>query len=59
MHHFLPIAVAHVVIQNLGAVGQRGRSGRRGDGVEDRPKRFKHFAVNDTCTWNVVCCPSV
>jgi hypothetical protein len=59
MQHFFPIAVIHVIIKDLGAMGQGGGPRRCGHGVEDRPKGLKDFTVDNAGAWNIIGCPSV
>ena len=59
MQHFLPIAVIHVVIQDLGAVGQGGGPCRCGDGVQYGPQGLQNFTVDNSGARHIICCPSV
>jgi hypothetical protein len=59
MKHFLPIAVIHVIVKNLGSVGQGRRSCRRRDGVQYGPQSFQYFAIDHSCSWDVMRSPSI
>ena len=57
-NNLLPIAVIHVIIENLRSVGQRGCSHTWGNAVQSAPECLQNFSVHHPCPFNEAGCKS-